>query len=251
MQIIGHRGARKVSPQNTLPSFEVALKAKVPMIELDIELTRDGKVILFHDDQVDQITRGQAHGPINNFSFEEVRKLNVRDGFDDGKFYQVPTLQEVLDLVAKQADKNGRAKVNIELKGANTAGPVAEIVKEYMAKDWKSSDFIVSSFRHDELEKFKPLIPEIEIAILLSGEQWEELGGSQAAIDLAKRLEAMAINPALEFVNEDLVNAAHNDGFEVNVYTVNEASDILRMAKMGVDRIFSDDPDFAQKVLSN
>jgi glycerophosphoryl diester phosphodiesterase len=251
MEIIGHRGARRVSPQNTLPSFEVALEAKVPIIEFDTEITSDGKVIIFHDDEVDQITRGEARGPINSFSFEEARKLNVHDGFQDGNFYQIPTLEEVLDLVSKYAGgSQNRTKVNIELKGSNTAGPVAEIVRQYLAKGWEPSDFIVSSFRHDELEKFKQLIPELEIAVLLNGDQWKQLGSAEAAVELAKKLAAVAINPDLNDVNEGLVEAAHQNGFEVNVYTVNEDSDIQRMLAIGVDRIFTDDPVHAQKVLA-
>ena len=252
MEIIGHRGARAVSPQNTLPSFEVALKEKVPMIELDVELSRDGRDVIFHDDEVDQITRGQAHGSINSFTFDELRKLNVHDGFSDGNFYQIPTLGEVLDLVDKHKGEDGnRTKVNIELKGANTAMVVADIVKRYLNAGWKPEDFVVSSFRHDELEKFKKLVPEIKIAMFLNNDQWQELGTPEAAVERAKKLEAVAINPDKSFASVELVKAAHSNGLEINVYTVNEPEDIKRMLEIGVDRIFTDDPGKAKNILAS
>lgn len=251
IKVIGHRGARAVSPQNTLPSFEVALRLKIPMIELDTELTSDGRVVIFHDDKVDQITRGQSSGSVNSFSFKQLRALNVHDGFGDGKFYQVPTLEEVLDLVDKHKNaQNGRTRVNIELKGASTAGPVAKIVKQYLANSWEPNDFIISSFRHDELEKFKKLIPQIAVAVLLDKEQWQELGGPEAAVGRARTLDGVAINPDKDFTSLELVKTAHSHGLEVNVYTVNEAEDIIRMAEIGVDGIFTDDPAKAQKILS-
>jgi len=250
MEIIGHRGARALCPQNTLPSFELALKNNVPMIELDTELASTGEVVIFHDDDVNQITRGAAHGSINSLNFDEIRALNVHDGFEDGSVYQVPTLEEVFDLVDKYSTEDGRTKVNIELKGANTAEPVAKIVKKYLAEGWESSDFIVSSFQHDELEKFKQLIPEIEIAMLLDNDQWAELGGSEAAVAKGKKLGAVAINPDMTFASEELVRSAHDNGFEVNVYTVNKPEDIRHMQEIGVDRIFTDDPVTAKTVLA-
>lgn len=250
MTIIGHRGARAVSPQNTLPSFKVALNARVPMIEFDTELTKDNQVIIFHDDKVDQITRGQAHGSINQLTFAEIQKLNVHDGFEDGNFYQVPALREIFDLVQQEWVNRYRPRLNIELKGANTAGPVAEIVKEYLAKGWRPADFIVSSFRHRELQKFKKLLPEIEIAVLLNERQWLMLlRRPLAAVKLAKRLNAGAINPSLSFINERLVKAAHDNNLEINVWTVNEPQDIWRMRDMGVDGICTDNPALAQTVL--
>ncbi|HET9850508.1 MAG TPA: glycerophosphodiester phosphodiesterase [Candidatus Saccharimonadales bacterium] len=244
MEIIGHRGARALLPQNTLPSFELALNNKVPMIEFDTELAKTGEVIIFHDDELDQITRGAAHGLVNSFTF------NVHDGFTDGKFYQIPTLEEVLDLVDRHSKDGQRTKVNIELKGANTAEPVSTIVKRYLASGWRPADFIVSSFRHDELEKFKQIMPELDIAVLLDGQQWQELGGPQPAVDLGRRLGAVAINPDLKFASPELVKSAHDNGFEVNVYTVNAPEDVRRMAEIGVDRIFTDDPVTAKQTLA-
>ena len=237
-------------PQNTLPSFELALKNKLPMIELDTQLAKTGEVVVFHDDKVDEITRGQAHGAINSFSFDELQAINVHDGFNDGT-YQIPALEEVLDLVDKYADESSRTKVNIELKGSGTAEPVVAIIKKYQKKGWQLSDFVVSSFKHHELEKFKQLMPEVDVAVLLNQEQWKALGSAQAAIDLGKKLRAEAINPDVSFTTSDFVKAAHENGFEVNVYVVNEPEDILRMRNIGADRIFTDNFVTARKVLAS
>jgi glycerophosphoryl diester phosphodiesterase len=239
MQIIAHRGVMGIVPQNTLQSFEAALKAKVPMIELDTRLTKDKKIIIFHDDAVDHITHGRAHGPIRDFEFDDARKLNVHDGFEDGNFYQIPTLEEVLDLIDNHSGKGYRARLNIELKGANTAAPVAEIVQKYLYKGSQPADFIVSSFRHHELSKFKQLIPEIEIAVLIDDRQWLQMfRSSKRAVALTKKMEAIAINPGTRFVNKKLVDEAHRSGLMVNVWTVKTAKEYRRMSDLGVDGVF-------------
>lgn len=249
MQIIGHRGARALAPQNTLPSIKLALNQKLPMIEFDARLTKDGRVILFHDIVVDRITRGKAHGHAKKISFDRLRRLNVHDGFKDSRLYQVPTLEEALNLVDKHAKRGKRARVNIELKGVGIAGPVAKIVKKYLAKGWQPSDFLISSFRHGELEKFKPLIPEIELAMLLNLAQQITVFNVKAIIRRAKKLGVVAIHPLHYFTSGRLVRLAHENGFDVNVHTVNRPKDIKRMLDIGVDRIFTDDPITAKQVL--
>ena len=236
----GHRGVMGEAPQNTLASFEKVLQAGLPAIELDVELSSDGRAVIFHDDTVDEITGQQAHGPINSFSFDELRRLNVSDGFDAGTSYQIPTLEEVLDLVDRyRHSRDTPALVNIELKGVNTAEPTAKIVKEYLASGWLPENFIVSSFKHDELAKFKQLMPQLDIAILIDDKQWKALDKSnQKAVELADSMGAVGLNPGLEFVNSELVQMAHQAGLKVNVYTIKTAEEYAKMAQMGVDGVF-------------
>src|SRR6266498_2377726 len=114
MLIIGNRVVMGEAPQNTLASFEKALKAGLPMIEMDAQLAKTGEVVVIHDKEIGLVTKGQAVGTIKSFTFDELRKFNVYDEFDNGKFYQIPTLYEALDFVAKKAKHKPR--VNIELK---------------------------------------------------------------------------------------------------------------------------------------
>jgi glycerophosphoryl diester phosphodiesterase len=235
---IGHRGLMGTYPQNTLESFKAAIEAGLKMIEFDVTASKDGKLVIFHDDNVENITGGQFYGPINSFAFEELRKMNVHDNKgEEDKYYQIPTLHEVLDLVDSSRPQ---LRVNIELKGANTAEPTAKIVKEYLDKGWKNSDFIISSFRHDELTKFNQLQPSIEIAMLFDKNQWKTKfeQNSKLAINKALAIKAVAVNPGIDFVSEELVNTAHKAKLKVNVWTINNNKEFAFVRDLNVDGVF-------------
>jgi len=102
VQIIGHRGARGLEPENTMRSFRKALELGVDYIECDVHMTKDGHIVLMHDHTVDRTTN--ASGPVNSFTFDEIRKLDAGEG------EIIPTLGELLDLA------RGKVKLHIELK---------------------------------------------------------------------------------------------------------------------------------------
>jgi glycerophosphoryl diester phosphodiesterase len=220
---IGHRGARGHEPENTLLSFKKALELGVDMIELDVYTLKDGHTVVFHDDELGRTTNGE--GLLIGKTFEEIKKL------DAGKGEKVPMLEEVLDLVDK------KTQVNIELKGEDTAQPVARIVEKYVQeKGWSYDDFLVSSFNHRELKEFKDLKPEVKIGMLISDV-------SPDYSQLAENLGAYSINVNKEFVTRELVNDVHEKGLKVFVWTVNNKDEIRRIKLLGVDGIFSDYPD--------
>jgi len=219
---IGHRGAMGYAPENTLKSFQKALELGVDMIELDVCKCKSGELVIIHDDKVNRTTDGEGY--IIDKIFEEVRSLDAGEG------EKIPTLQEVLDLVDQKVE------VNIELKGDNTAEPVAKLIDEYIKKGWKDSCFLVSSFNHYELKKFKELKPNIRVGALIGG---IPLGYSE----FAKELKAYSLHPTLEFINKELVDNAHKNGLKVLVYTVNDKDDINKMKELRVDGLFSNYPD--------
>jgi len=241
MELIAHRGCMAEVPQNTLNSFEAAIRQGAKMIELDVVICKTGEIIIFHDDDVETITRGQVRGAIDSFTFEELRQFNVHDGFNDGNFYQIPTLQELLELVKKLSLELGyKTRTNIELKGPGTALPVSIIIEEYMrTKEFISDDIIVSSFRHDELKTFKQLLPDIEIAVLLGDDQWEMMGKScKDAIELTKSLGGTALNPCIDFVSAEMILTCHQAGLRVNVWTIKTQEEYNRMKVLEVDAVF-------------
>lgn len=222
MIIFGHRGARGLKSENTLPSFTEGLK-HTKAIELDVYACKTGELVIIHDDTVDRTTNG--HGYVIEMTFDQLRQL------DAGAGAQIPTLQEVLDLATNVS------LVNIELKGPGTAIPVAELIRHYVeTRQWTYENFIVSSFNHVELAAFKKICSEVRIAALICG----------ILLDLAQCatiLNAYALNPSLEFISQDLVDDAHNRGLKVFVYTVNTQADLNRLKALGVDGIFTDFPD--------
>lgn len=219
---IGHRGACGYAPENTLLSFKKALEFNVDMVELDVYALSSGELVVIHDETVDRTTNGKGY--VWDFSFDEIRKLDAGEG------EQVPTLNEVLDLIQR------KCQVNIELKGEGTAEPTAKLIEDYLEKGWQYEDFLVSSFNHHELKKFKDLSPKTRTGALITA----------IPIDYAKFAEdlgAFSANLDIDFINKDFVQDAHQRGLKVYVFTVNTEEDIKRMKKLSVDGIFTNFPD--------
>ncbi len=228
--LIGHRGAMGLYPENTLMSFRAALGYReVSMVELDVYCLPTGELVVIHDDKLDRTTDGTGYVMEKAFSY--IRSL------DAGKGERVPTLDEVLDLVDR------KAQVNIELKGEHTAEAVAVVIRQRLAKGWKPGDFLVSSFNHIELARFKAGMPEIRIGVLLVG---IPLGYAKYAADMG----AYSINPSNEFIDQEFVDDAHRRGLNVYCWTLKDADEIRRMARLGVDGIFVNDPGMAMEALA-
>lgn len=220
---IGHRGAMGYAPENTLKSFKKAIELKVDAIELDVHICKSGEIVVIHDKKVDRTTNGSGY--VKEKTFDELRNLNAGDG------EKIPLLSEVLDLI------NRKVKINIELKGDNTAKPVSELIEYYVKnKSWDYDDFILSSFNHYELRKFKEFNSNIKIGALLEG---IPIGFSE----FAEKLNVHSVNLGYESINQEFVDDAHSRNFKVYVSTVNDLDDIQRIKNLNVDGIFSNFPD--------
>lgn len=219
---IGHRGAKGHLAENTLESIQKALEIGVDAIEIDVHKCASGELWVIHDFTLDRTTDGS--GEIAKRPAEVIKKLRI-----EGR-YKIPLLTEVLDLI------EGKCMINIELKGLNTAEPVCKIVKDKIKSgSWQYSDFIISSFQKNELFETRKLDSEIPIAVLSKASVPE-------AIELGKKLKAVAIHPSLGIITRDNTKLSQEAGFKVNVWTVNEREDIRRMIDFGVDGIISDYP---------
>jgi glycerophosphoryl diester phosphodiesterase len=220
---IGHRGACGYAPENTLASFKKSLELNVDMVELDVCLCRTGELVVIHDVKVDRTTNGKGY--VIEKTLEELRKLDAGEGEN------IPTLDEVLDLI------NRKVKVNIELKNEKTTKPIFDLIEHYVKKkEWQYEDFYISSFNHIALRDFNRLNPNVKIGALVDG---IPLGFAK----FAEKLNAFSVNPNIEFINQNFVDDAHKRGLKVYVWTVNDSDDINRMKKLGVDGIFSNYPD--------
>ena len=223
LQKIGHRGAQGYVAENTLASFQKAIDLGVDAIELDVHSCASGELVVFHDFTLGRMTDGV--GEIHNFTLPELKELKVVNQYD------IPTLEEVLLFVDR------KCKVNIELKGHNTAKAACDLILQFIEDhNWLMSDFIVSSFQSDELEKMVHLNPQIPLAILTQA-------SVEQAMEWAKRFGATIIHPHFSLLTEDNCKMAKVLGFQINTWTVNDPSDIERIKKWGVDGIISDYPD--------
>ena len=213
--VIGHRGAMGYVTENTIASVEKAIDLGVSIVEIDVFRIRSGEVVVFHDDRVDDLTNGA--GEIEDLYITEVLALTLQGG------HKIPKLQDILKAV------DGQISLNIELKGANTAAKVNQIINYYsLQQSWNLDQFVISSFRWDELEKMRKLNPEVAIAVLTEKDPLD-------AICMAHKLGAIAINPWYKNLTQEAVDAIHAKGFKVYTYTVNEVEDIAQMKAMGVD----------------
>ena len=220
--VIGHRGAMGHVAENTIASIEKALELDVDMIEIDVFKIQSGEIVVFHDDKLDRLT--DATGSIEMYDYKSLQKVIVQDG------HSIPTLEAVLDLI------DGKVKVNIELKGVGTAKEVDRIVKSYIAKGWKTEDFIISSFKWHELEVFESLNKEVPIAVLIGENPIN-------AIDFAKKIHAKAINPKYSTLTKENVLKIQEQGLKIYTWTVNDPEAIKQLKEWGVDGIISDFPE--------
>ena len=220
---IGHRGAKGHAPENTLVSFQTAMDLGVDGIELDVHLTSNNHLVVIHDDTVNRTTNGT--GLINSFTLSELKALRIDN------LHEIPTLEEVLDLIDK------KIFINIELKGKNTAKPVVDVIESYLnGKNWNYNHFLVSSFDWIALQEVRSLNPKIAIGVLTQ----TDLG---LAIAFADFIKAKSIHPYFHLLNEENSTAINEKGFQVFPWTVNEQEDIYKIKSLQVDGIISDFPD--------
>ncbi len=221
--VIGHRGAMGHVTENTLASVQKALDMGVDMIEIDVFNIESGETVVFHDDTVDRLSNGG--GKIEEYNIVDLRQLIL-----DGN-HQIPTLQDILTLI------DNKVRLNIELKGANTAQRVNFITDYYIKeKGWTLDNFLISSFRWDELKAMRALNPEIPIAILTPEDPLK-------GIPIAKELHAEAINPHFKHLTLEVANEIHNAGLKIYTWTVNEPEDIQNVKEWGVDGIITNFPE--------
>jgi glycerophosphoryl diester phosphodiesterase len=209
--------------ENTLASIEKAMEIGVDMIEIDVFRIKSGEIVVFHDKTVERLSNGA--GMIEDYNIFDLQQLRLEND------QKIPMLQDVLQLI------DHRARLNIELKGANTADRVNFIVNYYIKeKGWSLEDFLISSFNWDELRQMRELNREIPIAILTDSDPL-------AALPIAKELNAEAINPHYQKLTADNVKKIRGENIMVYTWTVNDSSDISKMKALGVDGIITNFPE--------
>ena len=222
--VIAHRGASGHRPENTLPAYELAVEQGADMIEIDLHRTRDGAIVVTHDEELAGIG---GQGEIAQATLAEVRAL------DAGAGEPVPTLDEVLDGFAK------RIPFNLELKRGKQADypGLEQATLEAVNQRGLLPRMLFSSFYDPVLARLRTLSPEARVALLISRKF------PQRAVERAKALGAEALNPEDSLVTAGLVREAHAAGLAVYVFTVDEEAELRRFLDLGVDGIFTNHPD--------
>ncbi|MDI1337178.1 MAG: glycerophosphodiester phosphodiesterase [Lacunisphaera sp.] len=224
--VIAHRGASAEKPENTLAAFRRALALKADGIELDVQVTRDGVPVVFHDDTLRRLTR--TPGRLVTKTWPELKKLRVHGTAP------IPRLAEVLALV------RGRAVVQIELKrGANVA-PVVRVIRKAKAAKW----VILASFEAQLVRDAQRLAPGIPRLLIAEGRGLPRLLRTRSALGAAGlSLNYRAVH------SRALVEKIHRHGGTVWCWTVNAAPTMRRLAGWGVDAILSDNPALLRRMV--
>jgi glycerophosphoryl diester phosphodiesterase len=237
--IYAHRGASAHAPENTISAFLLAIEHGADGIEFDIKVTRDGRVIVLHDQTLQRTTTGS--GDLKNSTFDELRKLDAGSKFST-KFSneKIPTLEEVFEAV------RNRIGINIELTNYATPGDdLIEKVAKILATVKDTSKVMFSSFNWGNLKKARKLCPEIPCGLLsLPG-----IAGWFSRSYFTRNVPHEAIHPYFAAVNRNNVKSWHQQGYKVNIWTVNEPIEMLRLKDIGVDMIMTDDPALARSTL--
>ena len=225
IQVIGHRGAMGHALENTLESVKKAIALKADGIEIDVFKTKSGDLVVYHDSILSRLSNSNAF--IEEISLDSIKKIQLINGSS------IPTLNEVIDLIPDDIF------LNIELKGKNTAYKTNETILQYInQKNLKIDKFIISSFRWDELEKFRSLNDKVKIAILV-----DSFHKIQSSLILSQKINAYALNPNNKFLSKEIVQKIKSKNLFVFPYTVNTKDSIEIMKSFGIDGIITDYPE--------
>jgi len=228
--IIGHRGANKSEPENTLKSFRKAIELQADYIELDVQVSKDGEIVVIHGYEISELTG--YNGYVEKMTLDELKQLDFGEG------EKIPTLQEVIDLA------QGEIGLQIEIKVEEIGKKIIEMLRDASLIE----STIISSFIHNELLKIKKLEPEIKLGALLSERISEPRDLTNATKRVIKK-NFFAVHPHFAGIDKELVDFAHTNNLKVNVWTVNERTDMERLIKLGVDGIITDDIPLAKELL--
>ena len=238
-KVYAHRGASGYAPENTLEAFELAVRQGAHGVELDVHLSKDGEVVVAHDETIDRVANGS--GIIQEMTLAELKKYRFNKTVPSYEKATIPTLREVYELLGPAG-----LSVNVELKNNAYAYEGMEEKCIALAAEMGMTDRVLySSFNHYSLLHVKELDASLPCGLLYSATMvrpWE----------YARSLGMDAIHPHYaQLLVPNLVHDAHENNVLVNPWTVDEASHLRLVFKTGADIIITNYPDRALEILHN
>lgn len=231
-QVTAHRGASHDAPENTLAAFSRAMDDLTDSIELDVQLTKDGEIVVMHDESAKRTTGTDRL--ISDMTLREVKMLDAGSWFsEEFAGEKVPSLEEVLELAA------GKVNLNIEVKSLQRRDEMAEKLVSLVERYGMLNNVVVTSFDKDVLLKIKDRAPNIQVGYILSvayGDFYEIDG-----------VDFFSMNAS--FLSKRTVEEIHNSGKQVHAWTVNGETSIKNLANIGVDAIITDRPVLARETI--
>jgi glycerophosphoryl diester phosphodiesterase len=217
---VGHRGARAYETENTLQSFRKALELGANAVELDVRQSRDGRLILSHDETLKRLFGRDV--PVSRATLEELKQLTDS---------RILTLEEALRFLDSKVEK-----ILVELKETGLEKKVLDLI----TKERLLGRTIIVSFHEDALAAMRSLHKKIETGLIYAK--------SRNAVEAARSLDAGYLLPLYRFVHKRDVEKAHKSNLKVIVWTINTKEEAKEYRAKGVDGIASDKPDIFREV---
>ena len=243
-QIIAHRGASQAAPDNTIPAFELAWQQDADAIEGDFYLTKDGEVVCTHDKTTKRVAGTNL--VVSKSTLAELQELDVGSFHSEAfKGIRMPTIAEVFATIP--ADK----KIYVEVKcGAEI---VPALIREIEKSGLKTEQVVVISFKSEVIREFKSKAPQYQASWLCSFKQ-DKAGAMtpplKQVLKTLKQIQADAIS-SNKAIPQSFVEALGKQGYEWNVWTINDLAVAKQMKKRGVRAIITDAPDYIRTGLSD
>lgn len=237
IKIFAHRGFSGKYPENTLLAFQKAIEVQADGIELDVQLTKDGEIVIIHDESIDRTTNGK--GLVVDYTYDQLKEFDASYIYT-GKFgfNKIPTLREYFNLI-----KGTNIITNIELKTGifeyvGIEEKVFNLIKEFKLED----RVIISSFNHYSVLRMKALAPNIKCGFLT--ETWILNPGKYTKDNCIE-----CYHPHFAILTPDIVKSLKTFGIEINTWTVNKEDEIRDLISKKVDILIGNFPDLTKRIL--
>lgn len=233
---LAHRGFSGQYPENTMIAFEKAYEAGADGIELDVQLTNDGEVVIFHDETLERLTNGEGH--LTDHTLDELKMLSITCQMQAGLPEQtIPTLKEYFEWVQ---DKS--ILTNIEIKTVNSDDiglekKVLDLIEAYNIEE----QIIISSFHRGNMVRVKRLNSTIQTGLLVAG-------CNERIVQMTSEIGMDYLHPHALCLDEELVKFANSHDLKINAWTVNEKMDLEKAEKAGIHAIITDFPNRLKKI---
>lgn len=220
-----HRGASEYAPENTLSSFYLGLLQGANGIETDVQLTKDGVPVLFHDDTVDRVSDG--HGKLSNYTLEELKKLKIFGNCTTGFYDRIVTLREFFEKFSAYD-----IQFAMELKGPGVEAVTLAMVKEFGLMEKTT----FTSFQFDYIQTIKELDTAARVGWLV-----EE--GDEKAVETLLSIGGEEIAPKADLITEETMKTWRKAGLGVRAWGVGNVSVMKKMCQLSVDGMTVNFPD--------
>lgn len=234
---IAHRGFKSKYPENTEIAFKKAIELDIDGIEFDVHLSKDGEIVIIHDEFVDRTSN--AKGLVSSYTLDELKKFNFANLYSELNKETIMTLQEYFELV-----KDKDIVSNIELKNGilpydGLEDRVYDTIKQYHMEE----KVIISTFNHNSIVKMKKIAPSIKCGALVENIMYRPW-------DYLKELGVECYHPYAYQLNKYTVDELHKKGYEINCWYYSYNFGFEEAINLGLDGIITDYPDVIRDIIS-